>query len=103
VSDIAGRLGRSFEDVVEALQAREGRSARSLDVPVHDEVDDLATPGDSIGRNDPGYERAEARATVERLTPLLDDHAREVLRLRFEEDPLQSDIAERIGCSRAHL
>jgi RNA polymerase sigma-B factor len=103
VADIVERLGRSYEEVVEALQAREGRSARSLDAPVHDEADDLATPGDSIGRNDPGYERAEARATVERLTSLLDDRAREVLRLRFEEDLLQSEIAERVGCSQMHV
>ena len=34
VGDMAGRLDRSEEEVVEALQATEGRSVRSLDAPV---------------------------------------------------------------------
>src|ERR1044072_6277836 len=42
VADLATRLERSEEDIVEALQATEGRSARSLDAAVHDEADDTA-------------------------------------------------------------
>src|SRR6202008_2715200 len=40
VGDLAERLDRSQEEIVEALQAAEGRSVRSLDAPVHDEDDD---------------------------------------------------------------
>ena len=54
VDDIAGRLKRPHEEVLEALQASEGRSLRSLDAPVHEEEGDSASAGDLIGDADPG-------------------------------------------------
>lgn len=101
--DIAGRLNRLQEDVIEALQATEGRSVRSLDAPVHDEEEGSASAGDLIGRSDPEYDRVEAGVTIEHLAAILDDRAREILRLRFEEDLLQSEIAARVGCSQMHV
>jgi len=103
VSDLAERVGRTPEEVMEALQASDGRSLRSLDAPVHEEEGDSASAGDLIGSADPEYERVEAGATLEQLTSILDDRAREILRLRFEEDMLQSEIAARVGCSQMHV
>jgi RNA polymerase sigma-B factor len=102
-ADIAGRLNRSQEEVIEALQATEGRSVRSLDAPVHDEEDGSASAGDLIGSPDGEFDRVEAGVTIERLAGILDDRAREILRLRFQEDLLQSEIAERVGCSQMHV
>jgi RNA polymerase sigma-B factor len=45
----------------------------------------------------------EAGVTIERMTGILDDRAREILRLRFKQDLLQSEIAERVGCSQMHV
>jgi RNA polymerase sigma-B factor len=101
--DLAERLGRSQEEIVEALQATEGRSVRSLDAPVHDEENDSASAGDLIGSDDEEFDRVEAGVTLERLTGILDDRAREILRLRFQEDLLQSEIAEVVGCSQMHV
>jgi RNA polymerase sigma-B factor len=103
VADLAGHLERSEEEIVEALQATEGRSARSLDAPVHDEENDSASAGDLIGGPDEEYARVEAGVTIERLTSVLDERAREILRLRFHEDLLQSEIAELVGCSQMHV
>lgn len=103
VADISGRLDRSPEEVVEALQATEGRSVRSLDAPVHEEEGDSASAGDLIGSDDAEFDRVEAGITIERMTGILDDRAREILRLRFQEDLLQSEIAERVGCSQMHV
>ena len=103
VGDIAARLRRSEEEVVEALQATEGRSVRSLDAPVHDEEQDSVSAGDLIGDVDAEYDRVEAGVTIEHLAGILDDRAREILRLRFKEDLLQSEIAERVGCSQMHV
>jgi RNA polymerase sigma-B factor len=103
VADLAERLDRSPEEIVEALQASEGRSARSLDAPVHEEEGDSASAGDLLGDEDAEYERVEAGITIERMTGILDDRAREILRLRFQEDLLQSEIAERVGCSQMHV
>ena len=103
VGDLAERLDRSPEEIVEALQATEGRSARSLDAPVHEEEGDSASAGDLLGAPDAEFDRVEAGITIERLTGILDDRAREILRLRFQEDLLQSEIAERVGCSQMHV
>src|SRR6201986_1983361 len=103
VSDIATRLEPNPEDVVEALQATEGRSLRSLDAPVHDEDNDSACAGDLIGSTDEEFARVEAGVTLERLTSVLDERAREILRLRFQEDLLQSEIADIVGCSQMHI
>jgi RNA polymerase sigma-B factor len=103
VTDLAAHLKRPPEEVMEALQASDGRSLRSLDAPVHEEEGDSASAGDLIGDRDPGFDQVEAGATIEQLTAILDERAREILRLRFEEDLLQSEIAERVGCSQMHV
>jgi RNA polymerase sigma-B factor len=103
VAEIAAHLNRPEEAIVDALQATEARSLRSLDAPVHDEDAESDSAGDLIGQPDPAFERVEAGVTVERLTAILDDRAREILRLRFGEDLLQSEIAARVGCSQMHV
>jgi RNA polymerase sigma-B factor len=103
VADLAAHVNRAPEEVMEALQASDGRSLRSLDAPVHEEEGDSASAGELIGDTDPGFERVEAGATIEQLTAILDERAREILRLRFSEDLLQSEIAERVGCSQMHV
>ena len=103
VADIAEHVKRPPEQVMEALQASEGRSLRSLDAPVHEEEGTSASAGDLIGVDDVEFERVEAGITIERMTGILDERAREILRLRFRDDLLQSEIAERVGCSQMHV
>jgi RNA polymerase sigma-B factor len=103
VVDLASRLGRSCDEVEEALQAAEGRRVGSLDVTVIEDDSHSSTAGALIGRDDEGYERAEARATLERLTSVLDDRAREILHLRFGEELRQAEIGEYVGCSQMHV
>ena len=91
-ADLSAHLDRSQEAVVEALQAAGGRSACALDGPAL-----------RLGENDREYERAEARATIGQLTVLLDVRAREILRLRFDDDLLQTQIAARVGCSQMQI
>jgi RNA polymerase sigma-B factor len=91
-TDLAAHLGRSQEAVVEALQAAGGRAACALEGPVL-----------QIGGDDDGYERAEARVTIGQLTAVLDSRAREILRLRFGEDLLQTEVAARVGCSQMQV
>jgi RNA polymerase sigma-B factor len=103
VADLVSHLKRPAEEVLEALQATEGRSLRSLDAPVHEEEGDSASAGDLIGADDPEFDRVEAGATIASLTGVLDERAREILRLRFSEDLLQAEIAEHVGCSQMHV
>ncbi len=103
VGDLAQRLDRSPEEIIDALQATEGRSLRSLDAPVHDEDNDSAAAGDLLGGPDEEFARVEAAVTLERLTSVLDERAQHILRLRFQDDLLQSEIAEIVGCSQMHI
>jgi RNA polymerase sigma-B factor len=102
VADLARRVGRDEETVIEALQAGACRSLDSLDAPLRAE-DDAGCVGDLIPVVDPELDRVEARATIERLTPLLDARAREIMRLRFDENLMQVEIAARIGRSQMHV
>src|SRR4051812_7084871 len=75
VADIAARLNRTEEEIVEAVQATEGRSVRSLDAPVNEEEGDSASAGDMLGAPDVEFDRVEAGITLERMTGILDERA----------------------------
>jgi RNA polymerase sigma-B factor len=98
VTEIAARCATSTEEVIEALQAAKARHATSFDRPRNDsdETYDLAIV-------DPGFERAENAADLEHLLGILGERERLILRLRFREDRLQSQIAEMTGVSQMHI
>jgi RNA polymerase sigma-B factor len=102
--DVADRLGLTPEDVVEALQTGDAHAPTSLDAPLRtDEADGLSRL-DRLpdGRRDIAC--AETRIALSQLTEVsLDERQREVIRLRFEEDRIQREIGERIGCSQMHV
>jgi RNA polymerase sigma-B factor len=102
-AEIAETVGVSAEQVLEAREAAGAYRAVSLDRPRDDDDEDGAGIADAVGADDPGYSVAEDAATVERLMRVLGDREREVLRLRFEEDLTQSDIAARVGLSQMHV
>jgi RNA polymerase sigma-B factor len=89
--------------VAAAQRAAHARWAVSLDTPTFDDGGESATVGETIGAPDGDYEHVESTITFERLAGGLTRHAREVLRLRFEEDLCQSVIAERVGCSQMQV
>ena len=72
----------------------------SLDALLVDGDDETTTYAERIGAPDAGYATVEEGLVVDDLTRILDARAREVLRLRFRDDLLQSEIAERVGCSQ---
>ena len=102
-ADVAERLGRSVEDIVEAIEVGDARSPGSLDVPMHDDDSDGGTRLDRVPdpRRDIG--RIEDSTALWQLAEALSDREREVLRLRFEGDLTQREIGERIGCSQMHV
>jgi RNA polymerase sigma-B factor len=103
VSDLARRLDCDEDAVIAALHAGAARSLSSLDAPIRDGSDDPGRAGDLIPFVDRELERVEERLTFEWLTSVLDSRAREVLRLRFEEDLPQSEIAARLGWSQMQI
>ena len=90
---------------MDALQASGAYSAISLDAPRTAAATDQnsGTLGDTLGIEAHDFERAENRATLERLCATLTARERDILRLRFEEDMTQAEIGAVIGVSQMQV
>jgi RNA polymerase sigma-B factor len=97
--------GLSTEQVVEARAAALAYRCDSLDRPLHANPEDgAATLGDRISSGVDELRRAENGILVEQLAAAsLSERDREVIRLRFQEDLLQREIAERVGVSQMQV
>jgi RNA polymerase sigma-B factor len=102
VAEIAEAAGCTAEEVLEARQAVTARHAVSLDQPQHEDGE-AGTLGDRIAIEDAGFAGAEDAVVVEDLLRVLPDRARTVVALRFHEDLLQTEIAERVGVSQMQV
>jgi RNA polymerase sigma-B factor len=101
---VAEHLGMAEEEVVEALIANRAYSTDSLDAPAGTDDDGGgATFGERLGDDDAEIDRAEARATLQSLLGTLKPRDREILRLRFEDDLTQEQIAGRVGISQMQV
>ena len=101
VSEIAGSLGTTTEEVLEALEVGSAYSTLSLDAgPAGDDDSD---PMETIGSVDAEFDRSEDRATLAPALDRLPEREREILRMRFEEGLPQTQIAERVGLSQMHV
>jgi RNA polymerase sigma-B factor len=92
-NEVALSCGMTLEDVAEARLADNAARMASLDAPVQREDGDLS---DMLGRTDAGLDRVEDQLWLEQLTGTLSPREREILRLRFVEDLVQREIAERV-------
>ncbi|HEX7297738.1 MAG TPA: SigB/SigF/SigG family RNA polymerase sigma factor [Solirubrobacteraceae bacterium] len=102
VADIAARLSLSEQRVREAQAANRLRRTVSIEEPCGN-GDEPATVGERIAVDEPGFERAEDRATLERLMRCLSEREREAVRLRFVEDLSQDEIGARLGISQMQV
>jgi RNA polymerase sigma-B factor len=100
--EIARATGLEVEEVLDAREAVVAHTATSLSAPVGGDEDDSEL-GDLMGAEDPGFARADDRATVEVLMRSLSRREREILRLRMDEDLTQSEIGRRLGLSQMHV
>jgi RNA polymerase sigma-B factor len=102
-SEVAQRLQISVEEVLEALDAAKAFDAVSLDMPRGSDGDEGAAYADTVGEHDERFEMVEYNAVIGPTMAALPDRDRLILRLRFERDLTQSEIAERLGISQMHV
>ena len=100
--ELADAVGVSDEAILEAMQARSARGALSLHAP-QGEPGDAMSLQDTLGAEDPAIERAEKRAELDRLMADVSARAREMLRMRFEEDMTQAEIGAALGISQMQV
>jgi len=98
---IAQRCGASVEKVLEARTLGSAHFADSLDRPVRESDDEPA--GALIGTEDPGFDRAEQTVDVQRMLARLPERDARILRLRFEQDLVQREIAAHVGLSQMQV
>ena len=104
IAELAVELEATQEQTLEALEAYHGRHASPLERGADDDEDgNSRSPVATIGMEDKGLERAEYMTVIARGVQALSDSDRRLLRLRFEEDLTQSEIAKRIGTSQMQV
>jgi RNA polymerase sigma-B factor len=102
--DLAVAVGAPIEDVLEAMEAATAYEAASLDAPRAGGDDGGEwTHGDALGAEERGYELVEIGETLRGTLEALPSRERMILRLRFEHDLTQAEIADRIGVSQMHV
>ena len=98
VDELAKRMNVSPEAILDARQAGYSQFGHSLDEPAHQ--DGRESLAETLGREDRELARAERGIVLEDWLP---EREREILRLRFEKDLTQREIAERFGISQMHV
>jgi RNA polymerase sigma-B factor len=104
VRELAESPEVDMERGLDAMAARNAYVVSSLDAPrSNPDGTDASTYGDSIGEVDERYELVEENGAIAGALAHLSERERTVLRLRFEEDMTQSEIAAEIGVSQMHV
>jgi RNA polymerase sigma-B factor len=104
--DVAECIGVSVEEVLEAMDAARAFDAISLDTPRgngNGDGDTGSAYAETVGADDERFETVEYKAVIATTMAALPVRDRLILRLRFERDFTQSEIAERLGISQMHV
>ena len=100
---LAERTGADLESVLDALGALANRTTLSLAIPAGPDESGDATLADTLGADDAGYERAEARAMLGPALRHLPPREQRILHMRFAQDMTQSEIATHVGVSQMQI
>jgi len=100
VPELAGHLGVSMEEVLEAIEVAQTRSAPSLDQPAGE--DGEAVLGDFVVDKRP-HEELEDLLVLPELVGRLPERERRIVLLRYVEELTQDEIAARMHISQMHV
>jgi RNA polymerase sigma-B factor len=98
--ELAEHLGVSEEEVLEAIEVAQTRSAPSLDQPAGQDGD--AVLGDFVMDTRP-REETENLLVLPHLMEGLPERERRIVVLRYVDELTQDQIAERLGISQMHV
>ena len=102
IRELATATDSTDEKILQALQARSGRHALSLQATIGGAADQTVLQ-DILGADDSGYAQAEMRVLFDDLMTDLPRRSREILRLRFQVDLTQLEIADLFGVSQMQI
>jgi RNA polymerase sigma-B factor len=101
--EIAGYIGVSVEEVLEAREAYRALRADSLDQPRFSADDGDETLIDTLGTRDAEIRRAFERVTLDALIDTLSERDQLIVRLYYQQELTQSEIGRRLGYSQMHI
>jgi RNA polymerase sigma-B factor len=99
IDEVAACIGVGVEDVLEAMEAAGGRRLPSIETL----TGDGGHVSDSVASDDPRLSRVERRMALASLVGHLPEHDKQVLRMRFERDMTQLEIARELGRSQMQV
>jgi RNA polymerase sigma-B factor len=102
-SEVAAEIDETPELVLEAMEAAIAYDAVSLDTPRSGDEEEGDTYADTMGMIDERFELVEYKSAIGPTIRALPERDRLVLKLRFEDDLTQLEIAQRIGVSQMHV
>jgi RNA polymerase sigma-B factor len=100
IAELAEYLQASEEEVLEALEVAQTRSAPSLDQPAGEDGD--AVLGDFVTDHTP-VEEAENLIVLPDLVARLPEREQQIIRMRYVDELTQDEIAASIGISQMHV
>ena len=99
--ELAGALGVEPEELSNAMVARSGYSALSLDAPTR--ADSGLSLGDALPDDNDAYEAVERVEWLRPALARLSDGERRIIALRFVDGLSQEQIGSRLGVSQMHV
>jgi RNA polymerase sigma-B factor len=108
--ELAQYLEWELPDVLDALEANGAHHAASLDAPCAGDGAPCAGDGeddgalvDTLGGEDRRFETVDELTSIAAAMRYRNDRQREVVRLRFDKDLTQSEIADLVGVSQMQI
>jgi RNA polymerase sigma-B factor len=98
IDEVARQTGLSEEHVLEGMELGSAQHMMSLDAPPPDD-DRTFDPG----HDDAAFSRVERQVLLGALMSRIPAREREILRLRFELELTQTEIADRMGVSQMYI
>ena len=99
IAEIAGHLGLTDEQILEATESARAYSALPLDAPAKNGL----TIAESLVVSDDALASVEVRHALRPVLAGLGERERRALLLRFVENKTQSEIAAELGVSQVHV
>ncbi|KIF66190.1 RNA polymerase sigma factor [Streptomyces sp. AcH 505] len=104
VTELAARLGRPEDEIIEGLVAANGYSSDSLDLPSDkNDTHRAGTLADLVGERDQDMELVENLISLAPMMTGLDERQKQILSMRFGQDMTQAQIGQQLGYSQMHI
>jgi RNA polymerase sigma-B factor len=102
VSEVAGEVDVSDEEVLEAMEAGQARTGIGLEAPGPD-GEASSSLARLLGAIDPSFGAVDDGMVLRAAVAGLDERQQQVLHLRFVEELSQPEIAEEVGLSQSYV